>query len=222
MTGFHRSDSGATAAEFALVLPTALMFFFGILDTGRYMWAVNQIEKAAQVGARVAVATDAVVGGLDDADFGTACGGLTVGETISCTNAMPPIRCTAIKCFRCTPSDCTGSNVDCDPVDCDTHRAAAFNTILARVQRIAPFVGAADLSVTYSAAGIGYYRDPSCFGERDKYGCSTGEMPDIAPLTTVRITGPDFSPSLAPFATLDLPTRSYALTLEDGRGTRAF
>lgn len=211
-----RSESAATAAEFALVLPTALIFFFGIIDTGRYMWDVNQIEKAVQVGARVAVTTDAVVGGLDDADFSGACGGLNVGDTIDCTDAMPAITCTA---SACAPASGSGG---CAPVDCDTHRSEAFNTILQRVQRIAPFVGAGNLSVTYAAAGVGYYGDPSCFGERDKDGCNTGELPDIAPLTTVTITGPDFRPSLAPFANFNLPTRSYSLTLEDGRGTRSY
>ena len=216
MKRFAHSETAATAAEFALVLPTALLFFFGIIDTGRYMWDVNQIEKAAQVGARVAVTTDAVVGGLDDADFGTACGGLTIGDTIDCTDAMPPITCTA--------TACTAQGGDCSPVDCDTYRAAAFNNIVTRISRIAPFVSPQQVSVTYSAAGLGYYGDPSCFGTRTKAadGCDTGELPDIAPLTTVTIAGSRFRPSLAPFASLRLPSRSYSLTLEDGRGTRSY
>lgn len=215
MKEFRQTEVAATAAEFALVLPAALIFFFGIIDTGRYMWDVNQIEKAVQVGARVAVATDAIEGGLDDADFSGACGGLEVGDMISCTDAMTPITCTATSCSApggCAPFSC----------DSDNYRAESFNRILTRVQRIAPFVSPQNLSVTYSAAGIGYYGDPSCFGARKNGDCDTGELPDIAPLTTVTITSPQFRPSLAPFASLTLPSRSYSLTLEDGRGTKAY
>lgn len=214
MTRFLRSQTASTAGEFALVLPAALLFFFGIIDTGRFMWDVNQIEKAVQVGARVAVTTDAVVGGLDDADFSTACGGLVIGETISCTDAMPAITCNV--------TACQAAGGSCEPVDCDTYRSAAFNTIVGRIQRIAPFVSASNVTVTYAASGIGYYGDPACFGVRDKDGCSTGELPDVAPLTTVTISGANFRPSLAPFASLSLPSLSYSLTLEDGRGRLAY
>lgn len=218
MNRFTRSETAATAAEFALVLPIALIFFFGIIDTGRYMWDVNQVEKAVQVGARVAVTTNAVVGGLDDADFGTACGGLEIGDTIDCTDAMPPITCSA--------TACSAQDGDCGPVDCDTFRAPAFNNIFTRINRIAPFVSPQQVSVTYSAAGLGYYGDPACFGERTKAagGCDTGELPDIAPLTTVTIAGAPFRPTILAFADIGmrLPTRSYSLTLEDGRGTFAY
>ena len=53
-----RDRSAASAAEFALVLPLLLLFLFGIIDAGRFMWEYNRAEKATQVGARVAVVTD--------------------------------------------------------------------------------------------------------------------------------------------------------------------
>ena len=55
---FFKSDSAASAAEFALVLPPFLLFLLGTLDVGRFIWFVNENEKAAQIGARWAVATD--------------------------------------------------------------------------------------------------------------------------------------------------------------------
>ena len=51
---------GAAGAEFALVLPLLILFLFGMIDVGRYMWTINQLEKATQVGARWAVVTDMV------------------------------------------------------------------------------------------------------------------------------------------------------------------
>ena len=55
---------GAIGAEFALVFPTLLLFLLGIIDVGRYMWSINQLEKATQIGARMAVVTDMIPGGL--------------------------------------------------------------------------------------------------------------------------------------------------------------
>lgn len=230
MRRFATSERAATAAEFALVLPVALIFFFGIIDTGRYMWSINEMEKAVQAGARAAVTTDAVVGALDSADFSTACGGLAVGDRITCTDAMPQIVCDSTNCSPVGGS-CgvvVGTKTPYTGVDCkSSYRAAAFGLILARVQQIAPFVRPADVTVTYSPSGLGYNGDPACFGDRATVGgeknvCPSGELPDIAPLTTVRIEAPRFRPSLAPFASFRLPSRAYSLTLEDGRGTWAY
>ena len=49
--------TASSAAEFAMVLPLLILFLFGIIDGGRYMWEVNKAEKATQAGARVAIAT---------------------------------------------------------------------------------------------------------------------------------------------------------------------
>ena len=48
----------SSAAEFALVLPAALLLLFGIIDVGRYAWQLNEYEKATQMGARHAVMLD--------------------------------------------------------------------------------------------------------------------------------------------------------------------
>ena len=62
---FRRCVSGATAAEFALVLPLLLMFMLGLIDVGRVMWTMNRAEKATQMGARYAVATAVLPQGLN-------------------------------------------------------------------------------------------------------------------------------------------------------------
>ena len=48
----RREDSGATAAEFALVVPTFLLLVFGTINVGLAMAAVTQVHFAAQKAAR--------------------------------------------------------------------------------------------------------------------------------------------------------------------------
>jgi len=48
----RREQSGATAAEFALVVPTFLLLVFGTINVGMAMSAVIQVHYAAQKAAR--------------------------------------------------------------------------------------------------------------------------------------------------------------------------
>lgn len=213
---FLRSDGGATAAEFALVLPLALIFLLGIIDVGRFAWSLNEVEKAVQIGARHAVVTNPVVSGINEADFKDSCGDpLAIGARI-CADAFPPIVCGATQC------QCEGGS--CGAVDENTHNADAFNGIVTRMRTIAPYIADANVTVTYSPSGIGYYGDPLCYGTRKNSGCDTGEVSDVAPIVTVRVNSVPFRPLT--FALLDaginMPNSSYSLTYEDGVGTQAY
>jgi Flp pilus assembly protein TadG len=48
----RREESGATASEFALVVPTFLLLVFGTINAGLAMSAVIQVHYAAQKAAR--------------------------------------------------------------------------------------------------------------------------------------------------------------------------
>lgn len=52
-------DRGATAVEFALLLPLLMLLLFGIIDFGRALNAQITITQAAREGARVAALTGA-------------------------------------------------------------------------------------------------------------------------------------------------------------------
>jgi hypothetical protein len=60
----------------------------------------------------------------------------------------------------------------------------------------------ANVKITYQNVGLGYSGDP------------TG--PDVAPLTTVELTGLTFDPLVLFGGTLNLPPIKASLTLEDG------
>ena len=104
-----RCDRAASAAEFALVVPLLLLFIFGIIDVGRFMWEVNQAEKATQVGARMAIVTNPVSSGLVDADFASST--LPAGSLIP-ADALGNLVCssTACACADCQTSIGAGVN----------------------------------------------------------------------------------------------------------------
>ena len=50
----RRSDRGAVAVEFALLLPVLVLLVFGIIDFGRILNAQITVTQAAREGARLA------------------------------------------------------------------------------------------------------------------------------------------------------------------------
>lgn len=209
MTGFWRSERGATAAEFALTLPILLLFIFGIIDGGRYLWEVNRLEKAMQAGARFAVVTDPVASGLRDFSFVSLSDGgtgfLTQGDRIP-IGAFGTVTCNDTSC-TCVS---TPANMTCTR---DTTVGAdgltTFGRMITRMQAMSPRVAASNVEVEYRSAGLGFAGDPNGM--------------DVAPLVTVRVRAdkrPTFTflTSLMLASTL-LPAVESTLTIEDGRGT---
>jgi len=204
--GVLRSESGASAAEFALVLPLLLVLLFGILDAGRYMWQINAAEKATQMGARMAVVTDPLASGLASANYvGVTAGGVTLtqGDRIPAA-ALGQLSCGNGGCctasFTCTaPYPAVG-----------TFNATAFSTIVNRMKAFKPDITAANVRIDYSGSGLGYAGDPNGM--------------EIAPLVTVSLTGVTFRPIttfLFPNLSIPLPDVRTSLTSEDGIGAQS-
>ena len=123
---------GASAAEFALVLPLLLIVVFGTIDVGRYTWTVRQAEKATQTGARWAVATDMIASGLYSYSFATS-GGIPQGTTVSATQ-FPGVVCTSTN----TTASCscaTGGSCASALLTVDSNANAAFGRLVTRMAR---------------------------------------------------------------------------------------
>ena len=199
MIALIRNDRGASAAEFALVLPLLLIFLFGIIDGGRLMWTWNQAEKATQVGARIAIVTNVLAPGLATADYvGASPGGtvLTQGDVIPAA---------ALGAITCTSSGCTCTTTPCPtPGTFDT---TTFNTIIVpRMKFMKPDITAANVRVIYRGSGLGYAGDPNGI--------------QLQPLVTVELTGLQFRPlTTLAWATFNLPSFSTTLSGEDLSGT---
>ena len=193
---------GASAAEFALVLPLLILLLFGLIDAGRYMWQWNSAEKAAQAGVRMAVVTLPVPQGLIDAAYvGNTSGGpaLTQGDPIPLT-ALGKIVCNNTAC--CNPASlCT------TPYPAlGTFNSASFNAIVQRMRFIDPLIQAADVTIEYRGSGLGYAGDPNGM--------------EIAPMVKVNIAKIDLS-TLSSMTLLStrITNISATMTAEDSSGT---
>jgi Flp pilus assembly protein TadG len=192
-----REEHAATAAEFALVLPLLLIFLFGILDVGRFMWEYNEAEKATQMGGRYAVVTDPVLGsGFYDYSF-------AVNDGVTAGSAVPTADFDSATCdgstLTCT---CVGGSV-CSDVSFDN---TAFTNILTRMQKIYPTIAASNVTIIYKNVGLGFAGDPN--------------GSDVSPLVTVQLKNLTFQPltTLLFGASFNMPTISASLTGEDLSG----
>ena len=200
MARLIRDTRGAGAAEFTLVLPLLLLFIFGIIDAGRFLWELNQAEKATQAGVRVAVVTDIIPSGF----VGYSYVGQTVGGTTLTQGDRVPA--SALTRMICTSTSCTcEAGGTCPPAG--TFNSASFARIRDRMQQLYPQATDATVQVEYSGSGLGFAGDPNGM--------------DIAPIVTVRLTGHQFRPitSLL-FATINMPSIRSSLTSEDSVGSQ--
>ena len=190
-----RDRQAASAAEFALVLPLLLIFLFGIIDAGRFMWVYNEAEKATQMGVRYAVVTDPVPSGLSSYSF-------SISDGIAQGTAVPTANFTSATCSSGSCS-CVGGSF-CSSVG---YNSTAFNNIVARMALMYPPIGANNVQVVYQNVGLGFAGNP--------------DGPDVSTLVTVKLNGLNFHPitCLVFACTIPMPNFSAALTLEDASGS---
>lgn len=201
--GLLQDCRAASAAEFGLVLPLLMFLLFAVIDAGRFMWEYNRAEKATQAGARMAVVTDVVAGGLITPNF--------VGQTFSGTTLTQGDRIPvgALGTVTCTSNTCTcvGS---CPTGVPGTRNANPFNAIVQRMQYMYPAITASNVSVEYRGSGLGFAGDPDA------------TKPQISPLVTVKLTGMTFKPIASlRLITFPMPEFATTLTAEDLSGTNS-
>ena len=202
VAAFMRDQGGGPAAEFALVLPIALLFLFGIIDAGRFMWEYNQAEKATQMGARFAAVTEMVPSTLATTSF--VAGTVTQGDPIP-TTSFSGTRCKSGSCNTNPTTACPSGN----PAATTNwgYASTAFTNIVTRMKAIKSDVTAANVVIDYANSGLGFAGDPN--------------GSDVAPLITVRLCQLVFKPIVTQVFNLNapMPDFSYSLTMEDGAGT---
>lgn len=193
---------GASAAEFGIVLPLFILFLLGIIDVGRWLWTYNHLEKATQMGARMAVVTNAASGteaaqsGIYTPYFGV--GGLTQGDVIP-ASAFGKITCTNSSCI-CTTTPCPTLG---------TFSTADFDRVADEMKLFHHEVQRTNVTIEYSSSGLGFAGNPN--------------GPDLAPVVTVRLSGMTFTPLACELVgcTFTMPAFVSSLTYEDGIGSQS-
>lgn len=128
---FIRDESGASAAEFAVIAFLLVVLTFGVIDMGYALWQWNNAEKAVQLGARLAAVSTPLAPGLATYECGTA-------DTVAgqpCSTGGDSFGTVA-----CTASSCTGSF---------GFSATEANRLLSRMQAIFPQMQGSNLIVEY-------------------------------------------------------------------------
>ena len=202
-----RDERAASAAEFALTLPLLMILLFGIIDGGRWLWTYNEAEKATQEGARVAVVTDMIPGGLAAQSFvGVTVNGTTLGQgDVVPASAIGTITCTRASSTASVSCDCPS----CSGITLTPYNTSGWNDIVTRMKAIFPQITDANVVVQYRGSGLGFAGDP--------------HGSDIAPIVTVKLGTPATPVTFTPitsylFATLSMPDFSASLTGEDLTG----
>ena len=187
-------QGGASAAEFGIVLPLFILFLLGIIDVGRWLWSYNHLEKATQMGARMAVVTTAASPGIDTSYIGV--GGLTQGDVIPAS---------ALGVIQCTNSACTCQTPPCPSLG--SFRTADFDRVAGQMKNFYKQIEPTNVVIQYSSSGLGYAGNPN--------------GPDINPVVTVRVSGLTFVPLACEIVgcSIAMPTFVASLTLEDGLGS---
>ena len=202
-----RDRTAASAAEFAIVLPLLLLFIFGIIDAGRWIWTYNKAEKAAQMGARMAVVVTPISPGISASYIGVD--GLTQGDLIS-SSEFGKITCTGAGSGAGTTASCSCTTTPCPTLG--TADPVPFRAIVERMKLFLPQVTAANVAVEYTSSGLGYAGNPN--------------GPDISPLVTVKIGTPATALQFTPItsmllATMTMPNFTTTLTAEDLSGSQS-
>lgn len=194
--------TASSAAEFAMVLPLLILFLFGIIDGGRFLWETNKAEKATQAGARVAVVTDVLDNGISNQQY---VGQIVGGVTLTQGDLIPAA---ALGELKCTSTGCTCQTGTCPTIAAPTDYATRFNRVVQRMTFMKPDIGASDVSITYRGSGLGFAGDPNGM--------------EIAPLVTVELSGVQFRPLvLFNSVAFTLPKFRTTLTAEDSSGSQS-
>lgn len=205
-----RCSRGASAAEFAIVLPLLLLLLFGIIDAGRWLWVYNQAEKATQVGARMAIVTNVLAPGLITEDYaGQEFGGVPLqsGDLIPAE---------ALGVVLCNTGGCSCPNAPC-PESLGTMDATTFAAIVDRMKRMFPAVTPGNVEIRYSGSGLG------SAGALPPVGPGGGPAPaesiEISPLVTVSLRDMTFAPiTFLLLAEMEMPDFRTTMTAEDLSG----
>lgn len=146
---FIRDRRGGVGVEFVALLPAFLFLTFFVLETAIAVLWVGTVEKAAQLGARLAIVSNFAVNGLAPTD-----------KNQLAMNAVPGQNCPAA-CTAFTTRTCTGgTGGDCNTTNCLGATVPCFTVIVNRMRGIASVIQPANVTISYTYVGLGFAGGP--------------------------------------------------------------
>ena len=146
---FIQDSRGGVAVEFVALFPVFLLLTFFILDVAIAMLFVGTVEKAAQLGARLASVSDYAVTALKSGETNGVRSGHIPGE--NCMLDTNSDDGNSDPCMPFGPELCVGGSDGC---------ASGFDVIFTRMNRLAGLLEPENVSVTYEYAGLGFAGGP--------------------------------------------------------------
>jgi Flp pilus assembly protein TadG len=145
-----RDISGAILVETTIVLPMFLLLVLGTIDVTYmfYEWALA--NKAAYVGARIAVVSDPVAAKITDLNY-TESQLQLIGQPCF-DNAGNNVNCPLVPPTLCTSTACTPNTFGFD--------STAFKNIFDRMKVILPRLQLQNVTITYQANDSGFVGQP--------------------------------------------------------------
>ena len=127
---FVRDETGAALVEFAVVVALFFLIFFALLDFGRLMYTIVQIEKASQIAARIASVRGPACGNLPASLTNTPASGTVVQSGTSCDQGTN--YCIA-RSFSCGSITRNGSDFPSGTIWSHAPTVDAANTTVAEI-----------------------------------------------------------------------------------------
>src|SRR5262249_49935209 len=137
---FLKSEDGAATVEFVVVFLGFIALITFVLEVTLYLFFLASLQKAAEAGVRMAVASPPTVTGIPTTIPKTFDG--RYGEKCSSNDAP---------CVPFFTRTCTGGGC----------QAAPFNRILAHMRGFNGQINASNVTITYTDVGIGFAGGPT-------------------------------------------------------------
>lgn len=181
---YSKDNKGLVTTEFAVISFALLMTIFFIVELTLLYFFIQSSQKAAHMGARYAIVSDAAATGLPTVN--TLAGGGIFGTP-----------CSEGSCVSFGPLTCTEGTCD----------AAPFTALVSRMQGFLPGLMPEHVTVSYTYQGLGYAGGPvipavtvTISNVPYQTGIlgvlmAAGQFNDILPPVSVTLTGEDLSTS---------------------------
>ena len=185
---YAKDVQGLASTEFVVISFALLMIIFFIVELTLLYFLTQSEQKAAHMGARLAIVSDSAASGLPNVN------GLEAGGVFGTSCSFSPAPCTDFGTLTCV-GGVTGCNID------------AFNRILDRMQNFMPGLLAEHVTISYAYQGLGYAGGPvipaitlTINGVPHQTGImgvvlAVAQAVDVIPPVSVTLTGEDLSNS---------------------------